>query len=77
MHCLPPITVSLEKRLRVSLIWRVADSRILSRGVDLIYNKLQNLISQKLKKLFERKFQRVFIYTYTASSGSLSSLALS
>ena len=46
MHCLPPITVSCEKRLRVSL----------SRGVDLIYNKLQNLISQKLKKLLEQKF---------------------
>jgi len=39
--------------------------------------QLQNFISQKLKKLFERKFQRAFLYTYTASSANLSSLALS
>ena len=29
----------------------------LSRGADLIYNKLQNLISQKVIKLFEPNFQ--------------------
>ena len=43
----------------------------------LIYNKLQNLICQKVIKLFEPNFQRGFLYTYTASSGNLSSLALS
>ena len=42
----------------------------------LIYNKLQNFISQKITKLFERNFQRAFLYTYTASSANLSSLAL-
>ncbi len=68
MHCFPPITVSrgdirFEKRLPVG-------------ESLLIYNKLQNFISQKLKKLFEPKFQQVFLYTYTASSGNLSSLAL-
>ena len=43
----------------------------------LIYNKLQNLICQKVIKLFEPNFQRGFLYTYTARSGNLSSLALS
>jgi hypothetical protein len=49
----------------------------LSRGVDLIYNKLQNLISQKVIKLFEPNFQRGFLYTCTASSPNFSSLTLS
>ena len=42
----------------------------------LIYNKLQNFVSQKIKKLFEPNFKWVFLYTYTASSANLSSLAL-
>ena len=50
---------------------------LLSRGVDLIYNKLQNLISQKVIKLFEPNFQRGFLYTCTASSPNFSSLTLS
>jgi hypothetical protein len=37
--------------------------------------QLQNFISQKIEKLFEQNFQRVFLYTYTASSANLSSLA--
>ncbi len=40
-------------------------------------HQLQNFISQKLIKLFEQNFQRVFLYTCTASSPNLSSLALS
>jgi hypothetical protein len=76
-------------KLYISKIKKVADSpyrwvgesptpRISESGSRyLIYNKLQNLISQKVIKLFEQKFQRVFLYTYTASSANLSSLALS
>jgi hypothetical protein len=78
---LTPCEKGEEKRRGVSITRRSKGARPpLCRRVGcelLIYNKIQNFISQKLKKLFEPKFQRVFLYTYTASSGNLSSLALS
>ena len=73
----PRLNDTGSRRLRVSLIRRVADSRIIESGSRyLIYNILQNLISQKVIKLFEPNFQWVFLYTRTASSPNFSSLAL-
>jgi hypothetical protein len=71
-------TLLSTSKLYISKIKKVADSRIGESGSRyLIYYKLQNLISQKVIKLFEQKFRQVFLYTYTASSANLSSLALS
>ncbi len=81
--------IEAERTLFISQIGKIETKRSLfipqirkieaelKKMVRTCMHQLQNFISQKICKLYEPNFQRVFLYTYTASSVNLSSLALS